>query len=114
MWSKIGFSAFILLSILFGEINTGNFFNSNNYFGFNGLPVQLETNFAVPTNRAMIQKHVDDVLTPLLPFIQGDGTTNGQTGLALRRDDVETELVHLYEYQYDRLDAAQIGPYTFS
>lgn len=115
MWSQLKICALILLSYWVGAINGYSYSNSTLHpeelFENVGIPVRIHTNFRMPSDRSLIKRHVENVLSPLMPYINA----NDNTAVALRRQDIETnQLIHLYEYQYPKIDAIQIGAYTFS
>lgn len=114
-------------------------------------PVEYHSNKPLQGNQTVINKHVADILMPLMPYIrekrlvpppattlfnsisltiadaQDDGpapypahTRPDQPDLAElgsspnRVLSALNQLIHLYEYKYDLVTSAQIGPFTFS
>lgn len=80
------------------------------------IPVEFEANFPLRSSASELQKHVDAILNPLMPYIRAD--SNPDRRLAKRQTQQvqlnNNYVVQLFQYAYTHIVAAQIGPFTFS
>lgn len=119
MLREIEVSVLLLITIFLA--NASGYHQSNSTFltpdddPFSEIPVNFESNFPLRASRSQLQKHVHDILMPLMPYIRSD--INPDRRIQRRQDTgliPASYVVQLFQYRYDYISAAQIGPYTFS
>lgn len=110
-------SALILVSLsgeTFGYTQHNSTFLTPTDDPLTRIPVEFETNFPIRASASDLQKHVNMVLNPLMPYIRAE--SNPDRRIAKRQTQQMTNyyIIQLFQYAYSHIVAAQIGPFTFS
>lgn len=78
------------------------------------IPVEFESNFPIRASAADLQKHVDNILNPLIPYIRAENSSDRRIAKRQAQQLSNNYIIMLYQYAYSHIAAAQIGPFTFS
>lgn len=156
LWNSLLFSLSIILATIasagFCSKTDEQMMQSSITDQYGQTPVEYHSNVPLVGNQTIINKHVADILMPLMPYIRekrlapqeppslfnsvsltiADAQDLGPTPYPANTDGAPppnltalgsmpsqvlsafNQLIHLFEYKYDLITSAKIGPFTFS